>query len=121
MHQLFLNLIVNSLKYKKEGRDPVINIKNAEAKIKGFCRIIVEDNGIGFGPLAPEKIFKSFIQIHEQGEFDGSGLGLAICKNIIDRHKGNITAKGIPKEGALFIITLPIASPDKINKPDDFQ
>ncbi len=59
MRPLFQNLISNSIKYSKSEVHPVIRISSdyefAEAdtenngtKSNRYCRIIIEDNGIGF-------------------------------------------------------------------------
>ncbi|MDK2799049.1 MAG: two-component system, OmpR family, sensor histidine kinase CssS [Clostridiales bacterium] len=50
-------------------------------------------------------IFDRFYK-RKRGEF---GLGLAISKDIIKKHKGNITAKNLENgSGAVFEIILPI-------------
>src|SRR5205814_9046281 len=60
MRPLFSNLIGNAIKYRKKDVDPIINIYAEQEKeaLQGsnlngsgkrkFCRIYVEDNGIGF-------------------------------------------------------------------------
>ena len=49
---------------------------------------------------------------------DVSGnVGLAVCRRIVDRHKGVITAKSKPGEGATFVVTLPVRHPEKDKSP----
>ncbi|RYY63600.1 MAG: HAMP domain-containing histidine kinase, partial [Chitinophagaceae bacterium] len=38
----------------------------------------------------------------------GTGLGLALCRKIVQRHGGHISAQGVPGEGAVFVIVLPL-------------
>lgn len=118
MQQLFVNLISNSIKYRKAGVPPIIRI--AAQKIMGkdmeftdanpviqYWKVTLEDNGIGFEQKYSEKIFEVFQRLHNKEEYIGTGIGLAICKKIVQLHKGFITAHGKPGEGARFDIYLP--------------
>jgi signal transduction histidine kinase len=114
MRPLFQNLIANALKYSKKNVPPVIRIhsdhnndKNGTESHK-YCRIFVEDNGIGFDQKFAEDIFGMFRRLHNSGEFEGTGIGLALCKKIIEQHNGFISARSKPDEGSTFIISLPL-------------
>ncbi|RZJ34509.1 MAG: hypothetical protein EOO51_09255 [Flavobacterium sp.] len=119
LHQLFINLITNSLKFTREGVTPEIKItsepidsteiyKEQEFSARQFCKIIFSDNGIGFRQEFADKIFLLFRRL-EKDSYQGTGIGLAICKKIIENHNGFIFAEGVPGEGAKFIIYLPKA------------
>ena len=107
MHQLLQNLVGNALKFHQADRQPVIKISGNSGDDR-TCRIIVDDNGIGFEPKFTERIFQPFQRLHLRREYEGSGMGLAICRRIAERHGGDITAKSTPGEGATFIVTLPL-------------
>ncbi len=112
MRPLFYNLINNSLKYCKKDVPPLIRIrseynKDRLLKDSNFCRIIIEDNGIGFDQQYAEQIFGMFKRLHRHNEFEGTGIGLALCKKIVEEHRGHITALSRENEGATFIISLP--------------
>ena len=117
IQQLFINLISNSLKYSKVETAPIIKINtsiithNEEEFLPNsnsrYYKITIEDNGIGFKQEYAKKIFILFNRLHNKNEYEGTGIGLAICKKIVENHKGFIVAKGIPDEGATFIIYLP--------------
>ena len=118
IHQLFVNLISNSLKYSKEGVTPIIKISLEKIdfedrfndlvfKEKKFYKIVVSDNGIGFKQEFSEKIFMLFRRLETEMDYNGTGLGLAICKKIVENHNGFIKADGIPGTGAVFTIYLP--------------
>jgi signal transduction histidine kinase len=127
MRPLFQNLIANALKYSKKGVPPVIRIhsdvantnvlKNGNGNSNGnggeskYCRIFIEDNGIGFDQKYAEDIFGMFKRLHNHGEFEGTGIGLALCKKIIEQHNGFISARSKPDEGSTFIISLPLRQP----------
>ncbi|MDP4151481.1 MAG: response regulator [Bacteroidota bacterium] len=72
-----------------------------------YCRIYIEDNGIGFDQKYAEQIFDMFRRLHPSPDYEGTGIGLAICKKIVEKHEGFISARGKPDEGASFIVSLP--------------
>lgn len=123
IHQLFQNLIGNSLKYFKPSVPCIINIthkiintgNNAEKGLlpnTRYLKIDFIDNGIGFLPVYSEKIFQLFQRLHGKAEYPGTGIGLAICRNIAENHKGYITANGRPDEGATFTVYLKYTAKD---------
>jgi two-component system CheB/CheR fusion protein len=117
MRQLFQNLILNSLKFNNKDNPKVFisrkGISKEEAKAYGidaakYVCIEVADNGIGFEDQFSDKIFGLFQRLNGN-IYQGTGIGLSICKKIVDNHKGFISAKGKPGEGATFRILLPLA------------
>ena len=130
MAPLFSNLISNSLKYSRKQIPLVIRVHsepglangNGNAGVGGnpgvnnnpgepgmaYCRIYVEDNGIGFDQKYGEQIFDMFRRLHSSKEYEGTGIGLALCKKIVENHRGFISARGKPGEGAVFIVSLPL-------------
>jgi signal transduction histidine kinase len=76
-----------------------------------YCRIYVEDNGIGFDEEYAEKIFVIFQRLHSNHLFEGTGIGLSICKKIVEKHNGLISATSVPEQGSVFTILLPFTQP----------
>lgn len=109
MRQLFQNLILNALKYKKEDVAPVINISGSVKD--GICKVRVRDNGIGLNEKYSARIFQPFQRLHGRTAYEGTGMGLAICQKIMLRHYGEINVESSPGAGATFIITLPEKRP----------
>ncbi len=110
IRQLFQNLISNALKFHKDGEKPVVKI-SCDAAETANCRIIVEDNGIGFDEQFLDRIFAPFQRLHgRNSQYEGNGMGLAICTKIVERHGGKITAKSKPGEGSVFEVTLPVGT-----------
>ena len=112
MHQLFINLVNNALKFHKPEIAPVVRITGRVVGDGGpesqFFEIKVEDNGIGFEEKYLGRIFTIFQRLHGRNEFEGTGIGLAICRKIAERHSGVLTAKSSLGNGATFILTLPV-------------
>ena len=107
--RMFHNLILNALKYSKQGEAVNIIIDSA-VFIRGgkeYVQYCVADNGIGFEPAFAEKIMEPFARLHSKNEFDGTGLGLSFCRQVSERHGGSIAADGQPGKGAKFTIILP--------------
>lgn len=115
---LFHNLIGNALKYSKKDAVPMVKItseissqmngKTNHGAIPKYCRIYIQDNGIGFDQKYAEEIFGMFKRLHHNSEFQGTGIGLALCKKIVEQHNGYISARSKLNEGSTFIISLPL-------------
>jgi light-regulated signal transduction histidine kinase (bacteriophytochrome) len=111
MHQLFLNLLGNALKFQTPGAKPLVKIHSriiTPLSGEQLCEISVEDNGIGFEEKYLDKMFAVFQRLHGRNEYEGTGVGLAVCRRITDRHHGAISAKGQLGQGATFVVTLPL-------------
>lgn len=116
IRQLLYNLIHNSLKYSKKNVSPEITIRcemsdgviTSGREVSRYCRILIEDNGIGFDQRYAEEIFGMFKRLHINGEFEGTGIGLALCKKIAEHHNGFISARSKLGEGSTFVVSLPV-------------
>jgi light-regulated signal transduction histidine kinase (bacteriophytochrome) len=103
LSRLFLNLLINSIKYRHPDRPPRIRV-SAEIQGSGWL-ISVEDNGIGIEPEYLEKVFGIFKRLHGRDN-PGTGMGLAICRKIVTRHGGKIWVESTPGAGSTFFFTL---------------
>ena len=119
LRQLFQNLVSNSLKYRQEGRRPLITIESSFVtekelgtrphKVSGqYVRLLVSDNGIGFNQAYAERVFRLFQRLHTTEGYKGTGIGLTICKKVVDNHHGFIQARSAVNEGVTFEIYLPV-------------
>lgn len=105
MWQVIYNLTDNAIKYTQTG-----GIVKTTLKSEGdFCRIEIEDNGIGIPQEHLDKIFDRFYRVDKarSRESGGTGLGLSIVKDMVELHKGKILVDSKEGEGTVFIIILP--------------
>lgn len=104
LSQVLKNLIVNAIKFTDHGSITI----GAEEK-DGHILIWVEDTGIGISKNELNKIFTKFYQAYtgDDRKNEGVGLGLFICKEIVQKHRGEIWAESELGKGSKFVIKLP--------------
>jgi signal transduction histidine kinase len=104
MRQLLQNLISNGFKFRREGVTPEVDV--SATSDEDWVKIVVSDNGIGFGPQYARRIFRVFERLHGRGAYPGTGIGLALCRKIAERHGGTVFAHSVVGEGSVFTVTL---------------
>ncbi len=104
MMQVMFNLVKNAVEAKPDG---VITV-STERKNHHEISIVIADNGPGIPKEKQLRIFEPLFTDKSQGH----GYGLAICKDIIEKHKGEIKVDSQPGKGTRFIITLPLSLAD---------
>lgn len=111
MAQLFRNLMINGLKYRRPDVPAKIRITidRHAGDAQAMTYIRVEDNGIGIQAQYLDRIFVPFERLNTSGVM-GTGLGLAICKKVCVAHGWNLDVSSEPDQGTSFIIGIPKAS-----------
>ncbi|RZJ18703.1 MAG: histidine kinase, partial [Haliea sp.] len=94
------NLFANAVKYTR-GRDPA-RIRVSAVTTPEGDGLEITDNGVGFQMSYVAKLFGVFQRLHQAEEFEGTGIGLASVKRIVERHGGNVWARGELNQGATF-------------------
>jgi len=103
LHQVFLNLILNSIQSIETTGEIEINSKlNQNEAI-----ITITDNGKGIPEAFKNKIFDPFFTTKPAGK--GTGLGLSIVMQIIKDHHGDITFASAEGKGTVVTLILPTA------------
>jgi two-component system phosphate regulon sensor histidine kinase PhoR len=113
MHQVFGNLLENSLKYAKSGK----RIRAGARLLASEVQFTIEDFGPGIASEHLERIFERFYRVDKarSRESGGTGLGLAIVKHIIQAHGGRVWVESELGNGAQFHFTLPLAPSAQLN------
>ena len=105
IQQVVTNLIMNSIKYGRDGGTTEVSIEDLVNK-KVIIRIT--DNGEGVQKQHITRLFERFYRIDKSGARSegGSGLGLAIVKHIIEAHREKIYVESQFGMGSEFSFTL---------------
>ena len=97
LRQLFTNLLENSCRYTHEnGQIQVL------AKIDKQQLILdIQDSAPAVARELHPKLFERFYRVEKSRNRDhgGSGLGLALCQQIVEAHRGTISATDSPLGG----------------------
>lgn len=99
----FANLISNAIKYGREGKNILIELRKMDAGVI----ITITNYGDIIPPEDLTRIFQRFYRVESSrsSETGGSGLGLAIAQSIITMHGGSIFARS-DETGTVFTIEL---------------
>jgi PAS domain S-box-containing protein len=123
MRQVFLNLLLNSIKAMERGGQLTIDVHPADEQVNGmgrfdtdeplqfsqFIKVVFADTGSGIEPGQLQKVFDPFFTTNPKG----TGLGLAIVHKLIEENNGYIFMESVKGEGTRAILLLPnAASPD---------
>jgi signal transduction histidine kinase len=103
---LFVNLIGNSLKFRRPGVPPTVRVSARREDDEWL--INVRDNGIGIESEFADKVFVIFQRLHARDAYEGTGIGLAIVKKIVEYHGGRIWLDLDVEEGTSINFTLPV-------------
>ena len=103
--QVLTNLVVNSIKYGKEGGYTEVKVEEYD---KDKIIVRVKDNGEGIEDEHLPRLFERFYRIdkNRSRKKGGSGLGLSIVKHIIEAHQEQIFVESKIGQGTEFSFTL---------------
>jgi two-component system phosphate regulon sensor histidine kinase PhoR len=116
--QVFRNLIINAIKYGREGGEVTVRARRAVQAPDAWrppegalVAVAIEDQGEGIArehiPRLTERFYR--VDTARSRELGGTGLGLAIVKHVLNRHRGHLTIESEPGEGSVFTVYLPAA------------
>jgi len=112
LEQVLDNLLVNALRYVPPGGHVVLSLCRPEAH-RGRWRLTVCDDGPGLPAEEMPRVFERFYRgTASRSNLDpradgGSGLGLAIVREIVERHGGEVRARGSSPHGLAIEVELP--------------
>ena len=107
------NLLSNAVKYGDPGREIRIDCVSTQENLS----IAITDFGYGISIEDQNKVFDKFFRVKsnpKSAKEKGTGLGLAYVKEIMQRHKGEISLESSPKIGTKFTLIFPRIFSDKV-------
>jgi len=102
LHRLFLNVVGNAIKYRRDGAIPTIEIRAIDED--DVVRIDVADNGIGLPEGYEARLFRPFQRLEGSERYPGTGIGLAACVKIADNHHASLSAAPRVPHGSCFSV-----------------
>lgn len=103
--QVFYNLVLNSMQAILGNGKITVSITT----VRNSIQILFSDNGPGIPEENKKKIFEPFFSTKDPTSGNGGeGLGLFVVWNILKMYKGTIQLNHKYKNGAQFIIKIPI-------------
>lgn len=110
MTRVFVNLLVNAVKYSKVGSAVVVRVGNVvDEGGEAFTQISVEDQGEGIAQAKLPFIFDRYWKYDTKdiGKVASAGLGLVYCKHVLEAHKGRISVSSKQGIGTRFEMSVP--------------
>jgi len=102
LESIIMNLLSNSIKYRKEDETPHIKICTYKNE-NGHTVLEHTDNGIGIDlALHGDKIFGLYKTFHQNK--NANGVGLFLVKNQVETQGAQIIVESQPNQGATFKI-----------------
>ena len=118
IHQIVRNLLTNAIKFTPTGGDVQVLLKRSDS----HALITVKDSGQGIATELLPHIFERFRQADSSNTRSngGLGLGLSIVRQLVELHRGTVTAESAGKNaGTTFRVMLPLPSLHEVpNAPE---
>ncbi|MBV7508152.1 GHKL domain-containing protein [Bacillus sp. sid0103] len=105
IRQVLINIIFNAIDVLNHDENPNPTIEINSSLEDQFIKINISNNG----PVIPAELRKSIFEPFFTTKKLGTGLGLFVCKEIIEKHKGNLECDSSPDK-TTFSILLPVAA-----------
>jgi signal transduction histidine kinase len=108
IQKVLLNLLHNCIEAMQESgvRSPAITVTISTLKEESLVRMTIHDNGPGFDKENIQKLFVPFFTTKTKG----IGMGLAISRSLVESNGGQLWVDPQEGPGAIFHLTLPIAT-----------
>lgn len=105
IRQVLINIIFNAIDVLNHDENPTPTIEINSSLKNQSIKINISNNG----PVIPAELRKSIFEPFFTTKKLGTGLGLFVCKEIIEKHKGNLDCDSTPDK-TTFSISLPVTA-----------
>ena len=109
LQQIVWNILTNAIKFTPKGGDVQVRLERNDSHIV----ITVNDSGQGIAPELLPHVFERFRQADSSSTRSngGLGLGLSIVRQLVELHRGTVTADSSgERAGTTIRVMLPLTS-----------
>jgi PAS domain S-box-containing protein len=105
LEQVLGNLLDNAVKYSPDGGEIRVSL-GAQA---GCAALVVSDHGIGIPAPELSAIGRRYYRATNAAmtNYPGLGLGLSLCKELVERHGGQLSVQSRVGQGTTVVVDLP--------------
>lgn len=108
--QILTNLLSNAVKYNVDGGHIRVSSRVRNDRVE----LMVADTGLGMSTQQMTSLFQPFNRLgQELSSTEGIGIGLVISRRLAELMGGDLSAASDVGRGSLFILFLPLASPEE--------
>lgn len=104
MSEVFANILTNAVEATHDSG--TIEVCGEYDKNKRFCLLRFTDHGVGMTKEDVKNMFTPYFTTKNTEK--NFGLGLACCKNVVEKHGGNIYAESDIGKGTTITIEIPV-------------
>ncbi|HVX96453.1 MAG TPA: ATP-binding protein [Polyangia bacterium] len=116
LRQALVNLVENSLKYRRPEAAPVVQLSGAPRADGVGYELGVTDNGVGMSPEEIQHATEPFYRSPRARALPGTGLGLSIVDRVARACGGKLSVSSEPGRGSTFVMRLPIAAAPALSR-----
>jgi signal transduction histidine kinase len=106
LHQAIMSLVTNAMDAMSGSSVDQRMVFVTTERMDNSAKVSVFDRGPGIPPDKLKEIFAPFFSTKKER----MGMGLSIARTIIEAHGGHIWAENVPTGGAVFHLSLPLAT-----------
>ena len=106
IHQVLVNLLLNSIEAMPDGGRIDLSIRHERANEHHMERLVLycTDHGSGISRTNLARIFNPFFTT----KAEGTGLGLSIVHKILEQHQASVDVMSHEGSGTTFMIYFPV-------------
>jgi PAS domain S-box-containing protein len=107
IEQVLINFMDNAIKYSPSNSTITMHV----AIHSGYFEVEIKDQGKGINHKDQKQIFNKFYRVNDDADryASGFGIGLFICKEIIQKHQGEIGVDSQIGQGSTFWFKIPVS------------
>ncbi|MBN2006833.1 MAG: response regulator [Anaerolineae bacterium] len=111
LNAVLRNLVSNAIKFTPQGGRVTTQACLSKRSVAGkWVEVLVCDTGVGMSPEDQSKLFRLDVHHSTEGtaQEQGTGLGLLVCREMVEKHGGELWVESTVGQGTKMHFTLPL-------------